>query len=175
MREFAVTPPSKSTWVLMVLLVVVLPCVLFVTGLLIAREQASRLPIAPFAFLPLILVAIGAGLGWCMRRARLRVGNGRWRLEAAWYTQEGNLSDLDAATAQVVDLKTRRELRPWLRSNGIGLPGFQAGHFRYWKGGKAFLLVTDASRVLAVRERSGRQLLVSLQRPQEALKALAGE
>ena len=175
MREFPVTPPAKSAWILMFLLVVVLPVVTISIALLVAGEKAASLPVAPFALLPLFLIALGAALAWCMRRARLLVGDGRWRLEAGWYTQDGRLGDLDASSAEVVDLQAKGELRPWLRSNGIGLPGFQAGHFRFWKGGKAFLMVTDPSRVLAIRERSGRLLLVSLPHPLEALKALVGK
>ena len=75
----------------------------------------------------------------------------------------------------MVDLREHTEYRPWLKSNGFNAPGMLAGHFRGRRFAKQFLLVTDQRRVLALPQHSGRMLLLSLERPQELLKALRGD
>ena len=94
--------------------------------------------------------------------------------DAALYRKRVPVADLDLERARVVNLDERTELRPWLKSNGMSMPGFQAGHFRL-RGdfGKAFCLLTQRERVLSLPLRDGKaQLLLSLEQPQALLGAL---
>ena len=60
-----------------------------------------------------------------------------------------------------------------LKSNGYALPGFHSGHFRLrdWKR-RAFCLVTDPSKVLALPHADGRVWLLSFEHPQAVLDIL---
>lgn len=81
-------------------------------------------------------------------------------------------SDLVAAEARVVDLSATPELQPNLRTNGIGLPGYQAGWFRLRRAGKGLLFLTDRSRVVAIPTRLGYTLLLSAVEPERFVESL---
>ena len=109
-----------------------------------------------------------------MRRRSATLQDGILEIRAALYRKRVAVAELDLARARIVDLNERTELRPWLKSNGMSMPGFHAGHFRL-RGdfGKAFCLLTQRRRVLWLPLRDGKQqLLLSLERPQALLDAL---
>ena len=56
---------------------------------------------------------------------------------------------------EVVDLADEPDLRPGLRTNGVGLPGFLLGWFRLSSGDRALLAVTDRSQVLYLPHADG--------------------
>ncbi len=58
------------------------------------------------------------------------------------------------------------------RTNGAGLPGYQAGWFRLQSGEKALVFVTDLERVVYVPTNEGYSLLLSVEEPDEFLDAL---
>lgn len=84
------------------------------------------------------------------------------------------LRDLDLERARRVDLTQDRSLGLAGRTNGIGLPGYQAGWFRLRSGEKALVFVTDPRRALYVPTRAGYALLVSVKEPEALLRALGG-
>ena len=55
---------------------------------------------------------------------------------------------------------------------GTSMPGYRAGHFRLRDRRRAFVLVTRREKLLALPERNGRMLLLSLKQPQALLDAL---
>ena len=69
---------------------------------------------------------------------------------------------LNLAAAKIVDLDETRELRPRWRTNGVGLPGYQAGWFKLADGEKALLFVTDPTAVLYIPTGEGYSLLMSV-------------
>ncbi|MGH8213541.1 MAG: hypothetical protein ACREPP_09985 [Rhodanobacteraceae bacterium] len=74
-----------------------------------------------------------------------------------------------------IDLRARPELRPLLRTWGIGLPGFCGGWYRLRNGRKALCLVTDRSRVCMLEDETGAVYLLSLSNPaplEHALQAV---
>ncbi|MCA1798445.1 MAG: hypothetical protein LC632_03025, partial [Xanthomonadaceae bacterium] len=93
-------------------------------------------------------------------------------VKAAFWTRRTPVGELDLDGARIVNLAERTELRPLLRMNGYSLPGFHAGHYRLRNTQKAFALLTARDPVLAVPERGGTLLLLSLERPQRLLDAL---
>ena len=81
-------------------------------------------------------------------------------------------SSLDVSAARVVDLSRDREWQPTRRTNGVGLPGYQAGWFRLRERGRGLLFVTDRSSVVVVPTREGYSLLLSVGEATDFLAAL---
>lgn len=64
--------------------------------------------------------------------------------------------------ASVVDLAEAGDLKPGVRTNGIGLPGYQVGWFRTRDGRKALVALTGRDHVLYVPTTEGYLLLLSV-------------
>ena len=130
------------------------------------------------AALSLLLVGFAAMTVWMTwsttARGTLRVGDGKLELRVPVYGRTMPIASLDLEQAQVVALDATPELRPRWRTNGIGLPGYQVGWYRLRNGSKALLAVTSRERVLYVPTREGYALLVSVERPDDVLRALRG-
>lgn len=129
-----------------------------------------------------VLAAIGAVLlgilllfawfGHSSRSTRYEVSAEGLAIRGTLYGRSLPWSSIDVAAARVVDLGAEPGLRPRLRTNGLGLPGYQAGWFRLRDGSKGLLFVTDASRVVAVPTRESYVLLMSAVDPDGLLRAL---
>jgi len=171
-QDFAVTPPTAHAWLFLCLLGGVLPLAIVGTLVLTQPDLGAELrktgPV--LVILPLVL----AGLALMMRRRAVELRDGMLEVRAAMYRKRVAPAELDLERARTVDLAERTELRPLVKTNGMSMPGFHAGHFRLREGlGKAFCLLTDRHRVLWLPMRDGKgQLLLSLERPQALLDAL---
>lgn len=167
-QSFDVSPPATLAWTMLVLLGGLLPLAIVATLWLNGRTQHVALPAL------LVVPALLAFLLLAMRRRAVELQAGVLEVRAAMYRKRVAVAELDLSRARIVDLGERTELRPWLKSNGMSLPAFHAGHFRL-RGdfGKAFCLLTQRERVLWLPMRDGKQqLLLSLERPQALLDAL---
>jgi hypothetical protein len=111
-------------------------------------------------------------LSWSVRRRHVILEDGRLRIAGGLNSTTVAVDQLDLDAARVVDLREAGALAPSWKTFGTSMPGFRAGHFRLRNRGRAFVLLTDTRRVLALSERSGRTLLLSLERPQALLDAL---
>jgi len=169
--EFAVPAPGKAAWVTLVALGIVVPAALI--GAVVAFDPAQLRKLAAAAPILIISLLLLPALGALMWRRSVRLDDGVLVVKAAFYTQRIPASDLDVSAARVLDLDEHTEYRP-VKANGYALPGFFAGHFRNATKvrEKFFCLLTDRRRVLVLPERSGRSLLLSLERPQALLDAL---
>jgi hypothetical protein len=167
-QTFEVTPPSSTAALLLVLLVGVLP--LTIIGVLAMRQHALTHVLPALVILPIMLVLM---MRW-MKRRSVTLTSATLEVRAAMYKKCVAVAELDLEKARIVNLHERTELRPWLKTNGMSTPGFDAGHFRLREHfGKAFCLLTDRTRVLWLPLRDGKsQLLLSLERPQALLDAL---
>jgi hypothetical protein len=121
--------------------------------------------------LPVILASL-ALMTRAFRRRRVSLGDGILTIAAGVNTRRVATAELDLATARVVDLRERSDFKPMLKLFGTRVPGLSMGHFRLRDRSRAFVLLTDSSRVLVLNERSGHRLLLSLDRPQALLDAL---
>lgn len=83
------------------------------------------------------------------------------------------LAALAARGVRVVNLAERSDLRPLLRTWGIGLPGLQAGWYRLRDGSKALCLVTERQRVCLLEDDRGLRYLLSITDPAPLQRALA--
>lgn len=168
-REFEVTAPSRNAYLTLASLLALLPLLAVFLSAKPSTESWRHVAI----LLQLLLGIVGLLL-WVMQRRSVQFASGMLTIKAGPYTRHVACSELDLAHSRVASLDERIELRPMLRTNGIGLPGFAVGHHRLRDRSKAFVLLTDRRRVLALRERNGRALLLSVARPQALLDALRG-
>src|SRR5688572_12235512 len=81
----------------------------------------------------LLLLAILVLLGSFVlssRVTRYRITPGGLAIERTVYGRTIPWSSIDLEQVRVVDLQDSTEFQPGLRTNGIGLPGYQSGWFR---------------------------------------------
>ena len=170
-RNFAVPPLGKAALAFAWVLGAGFPGGVAVLLLILAREGAVP-PLMVLAGQAVLAVTVLLVLLPLWRR-RVAFDGRRLRVESTFYTREAPLADFALHDARVVDLRERTELRPMLKSNGYALPGFHSGHFRLrdWKR-RAFCLVTDPSKVLALPHADGRVWLLSFEHPQAVLDIL---
>ena len=167
-QTFAVSPPPAHAWMLLVVLGGVLPLGIIGTLWLSGHPASAALPAL------LIVPVVLAVLLLAMKRRAVALQDGILDIRAAMYRKRIAIAELDLQRARMVNLEERTELRPLVKTNGMSLPGFHAGHFRLReKFGKAFCLLTDRRRVLWLPLRDGKsQVLLSLRQPQALLDAL---
>lgn len=172
-RSFAVTPPPLHAWWIMAMLLL-LPAIAVVAIFFGAEDTPN--PEAgigmAIALLVIALASIASAIG--LKRRRVHLDGPVLQVRAGLFTHRLPIDRIDLERARVVNLDERTELRPALKTFGMSLPGYQAGHFRLReKLGKVFCLVTDRRRVLWLPRRSGNdQVLLSLEQPQALLDAL---
>lgn len=166
--SFAVSPPLTHAWMLLVALGGILPLAGIGALMLAGKPMAELVPV--LLVLPLVL----AVLLLSMRRRSVELRDGVLDVRGAMFRKRIAASELDLQRARIVDLQEHTELRPFIKTNGMSLPGFHVGHFRLRENlGKAFCLLTDRRRVLWLPARDGKsQLLLSLEQPQALLDAL---
>ncbi|MFC5576481.1 hypothetical protein ACFPOA_00465 [Lysobacter niabensis] len=134
-------------------------------GFLLAQEPRAWIA------LPAILASLGL-MTLVFRRRRVSLADGILTVAAGLNTRRVATGELELASARIVDLRERSDFKPMFKVFGTRVPGLSMGHFRLRDRSRAFVLLTDASRVLVLNERSGRRLLLSLDRPQTLLDAL---
>lgn len=143
--------------------------ILLVTVLLVPGETSAQ----PLLWAIPLLVVIGLVLAMSLRRRRIAIEGRELVVAASFYTRRIHLDALDLAKARIVDLDEHTELRPILKTNGYGLPGFRAGHYRLRNLGKAFCLITDLNRALMLPQRDGKLTwLLKPEKPQILLERL---
>ena len=120
----------------------------------------------------LILAALSLILSWAFFRRRIELAGDVLDVRSTLYRRRTPVSALQLDQAELVDLKHDRRYAIHLKTNGYQMPGFYSGHFRLHGGRKAFALVTDKQRVLAIPVNGGPTLLLSLEQPQSLLDAL---
>lgn len=162
-QEFAIRPADLR-------LVWLLPAIAMVAALIGIGMHVVREPKAWIA-LP-ILAASLVVLGVALRRRRVSLAGETLTVAAGLNTHRIASDELELATARILDLREHREYKPMLKVFGTRLPGLSTGHFRLRDRSRAFVLLTDPAKVLMMNERSGRRLLLSLERPQALLDAL---
>jgi len=171
-RAFTVTPPpSHAAWLLGGLLAI--PVVAIVVAMYLGQAPVARAGALPaFAFGLATVAAVAALTSWGLGRRQVQLDARGLQVKAAMFSHRVDASQLDVARARLVDLDERTELKPTLKLFGMALPGFQAGWFQLRDRSRAFCLLTTHRRVLWLPTRSGKSLLLSLERPEALLEAL---
>ena len=125
-----------------------------------------------------LLVAIAllfVWISWSSSAASVVIEEGALRVAVPIYGRSIAISQLDLQRGEVVELSSASELRPRLRTNGIGLPGYNVGWFRLKNGSKALLAVTSRQDVLHLPTREGYSLLVSARDAHRVLQTLRAQ
>ena len=128
--------------------------------------------LAAIALSLLALVGLLVYTGYSARHVRFEVSPGGLRIVGDVYGRTIPLNSLVLAEAGSVDLRRSSEYAPRWRTNGTGLPGYQAGWFRLANGEKALLFVTDPRRVVRVPTTEGFTVLLSVENPEDFLASL---
>lgn len=161
--NIAVHPGSKA-FIWAGLLFVVLPVLITAVALQLGARSLASGPLAGVALTGLLLFV---GVGWWMWRTQIVLDDEYLRISAGLYSKQVPRSAIDWQNSHVVDFSRRPEFRPGLRTNGVGLPGYQVGWFRLKNGTRAFLVLTGGTTVYLALQR-GEGLLLSID-PQSAL------
>ena len=111
-------------------------------------------------------------MGWGAARAGFEVSPAGLHLKSALYGRMVPASSLDLARARRVDFRIDDDLRPRIRTNGIGLPGYLAGWIKLRNGEKALSFLSDRSRVVYIPTTEGYSLMLSVSDPDMFLSRL---
>ena len=169
-RNFALPPIGKAAIWFAVVLGTLVPATTAVLAIAFARADGEKavLILAMQALVALVILAVLLPM-W---RRQVAFDGKQLRVKATYYSRQSPLSDFRLDQARVVDTREHTEFKPMLKTNGFGLPGYWAGHFMLRDKRKAFCLVTDVSKVLALPHADGRVWLLSFEHPQAVLDIL---
>ncbi len=95
-------------------------------------------------------------------------------VQAGFYRRSVDKVDIVWTDARLIDAAAVPELTPRVRTNGIDLPGYQAGWFILKNGTRAFLLVTGKTR-LYLPTAKGDALVLSVEPQSPLFQALERE
>ena len=140
-------------------------------------KQPTSTPLWVFGGITLFLVLLGALLGYMLystTRITFSVDGDALEIHETFYGRTVPLASLVLDKARIVNLESEPELQPASRTNGVGLPGLQAGWFELDNGEKVLLFVSDRSKVLHIPTTEGYSLLMSPTDPEALLAALRG-
>jgi hypothetical protein len=124
-----------------------------------------------------ITIAIGILFLWFAYTASnlsASVEESTLQIDVPIYGRSIPLANLDVASARSVDLEQSPELRPRIRTKGIGLPGYAVGWFKLRNGEKALAALTSRDNVLYFQTTEGYSLLLSVSEPEKNLEHLTG-
>lgn len=124
------------------------------------------------ALLMIGLVAVFSWFVYSSRNTRVEISPDGLAIRGTMYGRLIALGDLDLEGARALDLDRDKDYRFKWRTNGVGLPGYQAGWFKLRGGGKALAFLTDRRRVACVPTRQGYQVMLSVSDPAAFLKSL---
>jgi hypothetical protein len=111
-------------------------------------------------------------LAYSSRSARFEVSDEGLRISGDLYGRLIPARDLNVEAARVLNLNEDAEHRPKWRTNGTGLPGYQAGWFRLQNGEKSLLFITDRSRVVYLPTRQDYSVILSVAQPEALIESL---
>ena len=169
-REYALSPIGQAVkWFFA--LIMLLPIVIALLILWNEAAAVNELPGWALGLLiglgPAILLAVAMGV----RKPKVELGKDGLRIRVSFINKRWALSELDSVAACLVNLDTRKELRPKWKLWGVAMPGLSSGLFKLYNGEKSHLYITDRQKVVYIPTQSG-PVLLSLERPGDFLAAL---
>jgi len=121
------------------------------------------------------LLVGGGFLAWLARSASalsVSIDGDRLRIEAPLYGRSLPIVALELDRARIERLDKQSEIRPRIRTNGIGLPGYGVGWFRLKNREKALAVIVGRGEVLYLPTSEGYAILLSAREPRRLLDAL---
>ena len=123
--------------------------------------------------IPLILIM--GFVAYSARNTRFEVNGEGLRIKGAIYGRFIPKESIIKEDLKILNLNLERELKPVMRTFGIGLPGYSEGWFKLANGERALLFVTDRFNVVYVPTTKGYSVLLSIVNPEEFLESLDEE
>ncbi len=155
-------PRSALAWLVVLAFGVPGVIVAFVLGS--AYEEGA--PAAPLltsgVFVVLVSVIVTLWILRMTRRIAVTLDDEELTVATGVATECFPLPALRANGVRIVDFAAHPELKPFLRTWGIGLPGLAAGWFRLRNKGKALCILTHRERVTVLKTDDGIWVLLSL-------------
>ncbi|HEX5123024.1 MAG TPA: PH domain-containing protein [Rhodanobacteraceae bacterium] len=156
-------PRSAIAWLVVLALGVPAALVAFVLGSAY-REGAPAAPLLSSGLFVVVVSAIVTlWIARMTRRIAVTLDDDVLTVAAGIATKRFPLATLRANGVRTVDLAAHPELKPLLRTWGIGLPGLASGWFLLRNGGKAFCVLKRCEGVTVLRTDDGTWVLLSLE------------
>lgn len=164
-----VPAPGKAAWIVLFGFGLLLP--LGILGAIVLTADLAKLGAELFIGLALVLLVMGWISVACLRWRDVTLRDDHLLVRATMYRKRIPYTSIRPSSLRVVDAREHTEFRPWLKTNGVGLPGLLAGHFRLkgWK--KAFVLITTQP-VVAFEITDGAWVLFSAVSPARAVESI---
>jgi hypothetical protein len=137
-----------------------------------STSASAWLLLAPCVLLPLGITALMGYLAYSTRHVTFELSEKGLRIRGDLFGRLIPRTSLRIEDAQLVDLKQEKTRRPYLRTMGVGLPGYSSGWFRLWDRGKGLLFLTDPARAVYLPTNEGYTLVISPADPERFLTAL---
>jgi hypothetical protein len=102
-----------------------------------------------------------AVMAWAVNRRSVELTESELTINAGFYSRTLKRESLRVEAGRMISLFEDRSIAPRWRTNGIRVPGFQAGWFRLANGDKALALLTDPRAVTYLPTTEGYALLIS--------------
>jgi membrane protein YdbS with pleckstrin-like domain len=174
-RRLPLRRASRSALVWLVVLAFGVPGVIIALVLGSAyREGAPPAPLLASGFFVIVVAAVVTL--WIVRTTRriaVTLDDDALTVITGVATRRFPLATLRANGVRLVDFDAHPELRPFLRTWGIGLPGLASGWFRLRNHGKALCVLTGRERVSVLKADDGTWVLLSLEDTSALRSAIA--
>lgn len=167
-QEFEVPSPGKFALAFLLVIGLIMPLIT-ATALTLAAHN-SRLVLLALPTL-IIFPLIAGAIAWSVFKRKIRFED-KALLIGPFGLRRVPVSELNLDAAAVLNLQEHRELQPTFRMAGTSMPGYRSGWFWLRDKRRAYVVLTDWQRVLALPKRDGGIILLSLQRPDALLDAL---
>lgn len=128
-----------------------------------ASSNTAQWPLLAVILLLLVMTGLFSFIYFKGTAGAIRVTDQFLELQAPFYGRIIPLAEIQIDQARIVNLTRQTLFAPRLRTNGIGLPGFQLGWFKLRSGQRALAFLTDRTRVVYLPTTQDYVLLVSLQ------------
>jgi Bacterial PH domain len=148
-----------------------IPLIVAIVILAVVATHTANTPKAPPLFVliavPAIIVLAQFLIVRSLRNAGVSTEGGDLVIKTGMSTKRVPLANLRKHGLHIVNLNQQAQLKPWLRTMGMALPGFASGWFRLRNGEKAVCLLLDWDRVTHLRSDADNvTLLLSLAEPE---------
>lgn len=136
-------------------------------------SKGFSLSMIGFAILWLGVIALFVGIMVSAHNIQYAINpQGLTIKNAIFYGRTIRKDEIAIDGARIINLNEEPAYKPALRTNGIGLPGFQSGWFRLKNKEKALLFVTDYQKVLYLPTTKDYSLLISVTDPETMLEKM---
>ncbi len=115
----------------------------------------------------ILLLGFFAFIGHSARNVRFEVNDQGLRIKGGIYGRFIPKEEITTENIQILDLNTYPEYKPRIRTNGIGLPGYDEGWFKLKNNEKALLFLTDCSNVVYIPTKQDYSVLLSVKEAEE--------